>query len=60
MIEDKIIKISLLLFLIFEFFAGPLRWIFHMVGAEILFSLPKILILLTQIVSILEVLYKKK
>ncbi|HHT5678575.1 TPA: hypothetical protein ACTZGD_003397 [Raoultella planticola] len=59
-LEDRLIKISLLLFLIFEFFAGPLRWLFHMVGAEVFFSLPKILILLTQIVSVLQIIYKKK
>ncbi|AYZ51176.1 hypothetical protein EGY21_07185 [Klebsiella oxytoca] len=58
--EIRLINLSLLLFLFFEFFAGPLRWIFHMAGAEILFSLPKLLIILTQIVSIANIIYSKK
>lgn len=58
--EIRLINLSLLLFLFFEFFAGPLRWIFHMAGAEILFSLPKLLIIVTQIVSIANIIYSKK
>lgn len=58
--EIRLINLSLLLFLFFEFFAGPLRWIFRMAGAEILFSLPKLLIILTQIVSIANIIYSKK
>ncbi|MBU8944448.1 hypothetical protein [Klebsiella quasipneumoniae] len=59
-LEEYLIIISLLFFLIFEFFAGPLRWIFHMVGLEVLFSLPKALIIVTQFVTIANVVYKKK
>ena len=58
--EIRLINLSLLLFLFFEFFAGPLRWIFHMAGAEILFSVPKLLIIVTQIVSIVNIIYSKK
>ena len=58
--EIRLINLSLLFFLFFEFFAGPLRWIFHMAGAEILFSLPKLLIIVTQVVSIANIIYSKK
>lgn len=59
-IEDRLIKLSLMFFLIFEFFAGPLRWLFNMIGAEVLYSTPKGMILLSLIVSIVNTIYKRK
>ncbi|MDY8224875.1 hypothetical protein UXF57_00360 [Escherichia coli] len=58
--ESRLINFSLLLFLLFEFFAGPLRWLFHLLGAELLFSIPKLLILIIILVSVLNVIYKRK
>ncbi|MCJ4445307.1 hypothetical protein LNV71_16145, partial [Klebsiella pneumoniae] len=58
--ESRLINFSLLLFLLFEFFAGPLRWLFHLLGAELLFSIPKLLILITILVSVLNIIYKRK
>ncbi|MBU9863713.1 hypothetical protein, partial [Rahnella aceris] len=52
-LEQKLIGLSLLLFLFFECFAGPLRMVFHMAGVEFLFSLPKLFILITQAFSII-------
>jgi len=59
-LEQKLIGLSLLLFLFFECFAGPLRMVFHMAGVEFLFSLPKLFILITQAFSIILVLYYRK
>ncbi|RJT35164.1 hypothetical protein, partial [Rahnella woolbedingensis] len=59
-VEKNLIGLTLLIFIFFECFAGPLRMVFHMVGVEFLFSIPKLFILLTQIYSIILVLYYRK
>ncbi|MGG8472814.1 hypothetical protein ACM615_20845 [Rahnella sp. PAMC25617] len=59
-VEKNLIGLTLLLFIVFECFAGPLRMVFHMAGAEFLFSIPKLFILLTQACAIILVLYHRK
>lgn len=59
-LEQKLIGLSLLMFLLFECFAGPLRMLFHMAGVEFLYSLPKLFILLTQAFSVMLVFHYRK
>lgn len=59
-LEQRLIGMSLLLFLVFECFAGPLRMFFHVLGVEFLFAFPKFLILAVQLFSIVIVIYRRK